>query len=239
MATMERTLEGGTDAGSMVIFDPAALPGDFDAGRTNISTEQLEQLTRAGRLYWLDTHSDGEYRLGIYLTESLPERLTPFARRMDACERFHIPSGRLFFTGVEYVFHSDDSFLRKHSHMGEAIELAAGLDRAEFFEFLYPEYFHEARLQERSSGVQFRQYSLMNMLAPIGCISLLALVGSFWLIPREVWLTTILPCGGALIALPIILSRLPAYKKAAAVYKAIHNEFPDYGIVLSEPLTRF
>src|SRR5262249_54083881 len=109
--TMDRTLEGGTDAGSMVLFDPAALPDDFDEGYKRDPVSQLEPLAQAGRLYWLDTHGDGGYMLGIYVGNRLPDRLQPYAKRLGACDQFHVPSGRLLFTGVEYAFRADDSFL--------------------------------------------------------------------------------------------------------------------------------
>jgi hypothetical protein len=229
---MDRTLEGGTDAGGMVLFDPAALPDDFDSKQKTDPVSQLELLTRAGRLYWLDTHADGSYSLGVCAGDGLPVRLKPYARALDACERFQVPSGRLFFTGVEYAFRADDSLLRKHPHMGEYAELPAGTYRAEFFAFEYPEDFHEDRLRRRLPAVLFGIHRLMNTLAPIGCLAFLALLGSLFVLDWTVWVTVALPCGVSLIAPPLILSRLPAYRRADLIYKRIQKEFPGYGVLL-------
>jgi hypothetical protein len=231
---MYRTLEGGTDAAEMVVFDPAALPDDFDARQKDDPIAQLEVLQKAGCLYRIETHADGGYELGVHIGNGLSDELQPFVKTRETITPFHIPGGRLFFTGVEYAFQTDDSFLRKYPHMGEAVELESGEYRAEFFDFEYPEDFHEELLQKRLPPAQFHLLRSMNTLAPIGCISVLALLGSLALLKWTVWLSTALPVGGLLIALPVILSRLPAYRRANGVYRAIQKEYPGYGVLLQK-----
>lgn len=234
---MHQTLKGGTDAAGMVIFDPAALPGDFDARQKEDPAELLEQLTQGGRLYWLDTHSDGGYSLGVYFSNELPDHVKPYARSLAAYEQFHVPSGRLYFTGVEYSFRDDDSFLRKYPGMGEVADVTPGVYRADLFEFEYPEDFHEGLLRQRLPAAQFRIHNLMNTLVPIGCLASLAILGSLALLKWvgldwAMWAGMVLPVGLVLIALPLLLARLPAYRQADAVYKDVQKEFPGYGILL-------
>jgi hypothetical protein len=232
MVIMEQILQGGTDAASMVVFDPAALPDDFDAKQKVDPISQLEELQQAGRVYWIEMHADGGYELGVYAGGWLPDDLQPYAKALDTFDRFQVPSGRLFFTGIEYAFKSEDSFLRKYPHMGEAAELEAGEYRAEFFEFEYPEDFHEGLLRQKLPVSQFRVHRLMNTLAPIGCVLFLALLAALAILKWRIWLVTVLPWGLALMALPLILSRLPAYRKADRVYKDIQMYYPGYGVVL-------
>ena len=229
---MYRILEGGTDAASMVLFDPAALPDDFDVRQRQDPLEQIESLMHAGKLYWLQTCADGGHELGVYVDTPLPDQLTPYAKRLDTLDRFHVPSGRLFFTGIEYAFHADDADLRKHPSMGEATELAAGIYRAEFFEFDYPPEFHDGLLQQRLPAAQLRIHSLMNTLVPIGCISFLALLGVLYWSWKNGWASIAIPFLVILIVLPLIVSRLPAYRRANAVYKDIQKEFLGYAVVL-------
>lgn len=146
---MGRTLEGATDAGSMVVFDPAALPDGFDTAYKEDPIAQLEELQTAGRLCWINTEGDGGYELGVYTGTRLPNELRPYARSIDEFDSFPIPSGRLYFTGIEYVFKNDDSFLRKYPHMAETAQLEPGSYRAEFLEFEYPEEFHEDFLRQK------------------------------------------------------------------------------------------
>src|ERR1700677_948386 len=97
IATMHVTLEGGTDAGGMALFDPIALPADFDAAYRDDSLGQLESLMRVGRLYWINTHADGSYTLSIYQDPTLPETLQPYATALATVDTFAIPSRCLFF----------------------------------------------------------------------------------------------------------------------------------------------
>jgi hypothetical protein len=229
---MEQILEGGTDAGSMVVFDPAALPDDFDAQQKVDSISHLEELQTAGRLYWINTEGDGGYELGVSTGDRLPDDLQPYAKSVDIVERFQIPSGRLFFTGIEYAFKSDDSRLRKYAHMGGEAKVEAGEYRAEFFEFEYPEDFHEDLLRQKLPVSQFRIHRLMNTLAPIGCVSFLALLALLAVLKWRIWLVTALPGGVALVALPLILANLPAYREAERIYKEIQTHYPSYGVLL-------
>jgi hypothetical protein len=220
----------------MVLFDPAALPMDFDAKYEDDPVTQLEELMRLGRLCWINTEGDGYYTLGIYVRAGLPADLEPFAKPIETIDRFQVPSGRLFFTGVEYAFQTDDSKLRKYPHMGDAADVRAGTHPAVFFEFEYPKNFHIALLKRRLSAAEFLAYQLMNTLTPIGCIVLLAMLGSFWIMKWTLWAKMILPCGLGLLALPLLLSKLPINRKARAVHKNICKEFPGYGILLQTPL---
>jgi hypothetical protein len=52
-------LEGGTDAGSMLIFDPTTLPDDYDVRIRHDPIAVIERLFDDGCLYWLNTASDG------------------------------------------------------------------------------------------------------------------------------------------------------------------------------------
>jgi hypothetical protein len=231
---MDHVLEGGTDAGSMVVFDPAALPEDFDARQRHDAFELLEELTQAGRLYWLETHADGGYSLGVYVGDRLPDRLQSFAQTIAVCDPFHVPGGRLYFTGVEYAFREDDSRLRKYPGVGEVALVPAGTYRAEFFEFDYPGDIHEDVLRQRLPA-QFGKHQAMRALIPIGCVALLALLGTLVLLFYTWRAALALPIELGLIALPLILSRMPAYREAEAAYKTIQKEFPDFAVLLQAP----
>jgi hypothetical protein len=91
---MNRILEGGTDAAGMVVFDPAALPSDFDARQKDQPNSQLEALQQAGRLYWINTEGDGSYELGVYIGDRLPNELQPFLKTRETISPYHIPGGR-------------------------------------------------------------------------------------------------------------------------------------------------
>ena len=105
-------LEGGTDAASMLIFDPGALPDDYDERMRSDPLAVIEPLTENGKLYWLNTDSDGSYSLGVCLDGRLPGELSRFAKPLGVAGRFAAPRGRLSFTGIEYAFRHDVARLR-------------------------------------------------------------------------------------------------------------------------------
>lgn len=229
---METTLRAGTGAAGVVMFDPAALPDDFDAALRSDPISQFNRLQEAGRLCWINTEADGGYTLGVYVSDRLPDKLQLHAKSLRTFSRFPVPGGRLFFTGIEFAFQTDDAALRKYPSMGESAEIAAGEHRAEVFDFEYPDDFYESLLREALPPAEFRTHRLMNTLAPIGCLSLLALLISLAVLPWRVWAVTALPCGLILIALPLILSRTAAYRRADQVWKDIQKQYPDFGILL-------
>jgi hypothetical protein len=221
-------LEGGTDAGSMLIFDPATLPDDFDVRVRHDPIALIQRLFEDGRLYWLDTASDGSYSLGICVDECLPGELARFARPLEVAEGFTAASGRLYFTGIEYAFRHDDSFLRRHPHMGAGHQIPAGTYRLALYEMEYPEDFHEDLLRQRLSASDFRLYSLMNGLIPLGCIGALALVVSPLLLGWRLWSVTALPLGMALALPALLVSCSQSYRRASHAHLAIQREYPDF-----------
>jgi hypothetical protein len=232
---MQFILHGGTDAGDMVLFDPGALPDDFDK-KGKFQLEDIQRLAREGRIYWLHTNADGDYHIGLYLADALPETVQPYAKHLESVDELYLPTGELFFTGIEYAFHSDDSELRKYPGMGQAAQLPPGRYRMEVFEFDYPTDFEEDLLRERIPGSEFRAREWMNTLAPLGCIPLLFVLGVLARAIQQMqwsfWMAIALVCGLVLIAVPVIWSRRPAYRNAIVAYAQIEKDFPGYGVLL-------
>jgi hypothetical protein len=231
-------LEGGTDIASMVIFDPAALPDGCDDRMRDDPLSVIRPLADEGRLYWLNTSADGDYDLGVRVGGHLPEELAGFARLLDVAPKFAAPGGRLYFTGIEYAFRDDDSRLRRYPHMGASLEVPPGTYRLSLYEIDYPEGFHESLLRGRLSPGEFRLYSLMDSLAPLGCLGVLALFASvLWLVSAGLtrwavtatllWLVPVIP--------PVALSRTQSYRKAKRIDREIVREHPSYFAIL-EPV---
>ena len=115
---MRYMIEAGTDAGSLLLFDPKALPADFERLFQNDAGEILDRLTRSGQAFWINTEGDGSYLLHAYVDEPIPAELWACVHNPEAVTDFQVPSGQLFLTGAEYAFREDRGFLDKHPHMG-------------------------------------------------------------------------------------------------------------------------
>jgi len=216
----------------MLIFDPAALPDDYDTRMRDDPLAVIEPLANEGRIYWLDTHADGGYCLGISVDGDLPPEHVAFARKIGSSEHFAAPSGMLYFTGIEYAFRYDDSFFRKHPHMGSCLAIASGIYQLTLYEMDYPDKLHDNLLRQRLSVGRFLLYSLMSRLAPVGCISTLVLIVSAFPLGLRVWSRTALPICLALILPAFLLSLLRPYREAQQAKRAIEREYPNLFAVL-------
>jgi hypothetical protein len=222
-------LEGGTDAASMLIFDPGALPDDYDERMRPDPLAAIEPLAGNGNLYWLNTDSDGGYSLGVCLDGRLPGELSRFAKPLGVAGRFAAPSGRLFFTGIEYAFRHDDRLLRRYPHMGACQPIPSGVYQLALYEMDYPEGFPEGLLRERLPANALRLYTLLNdWLIPLICIGVLLLFVSLLGLGARVWSITALPAGLALVLPVVLLSRTPTYRQARGLLLDLQRRYPDY-----------
>jgi len=100
---MRFELTSGTDAALHVLFDPAAVTPMRD-GEAMLDGDAVERLEGAGAILTVDEGGDGEARLTLVVDEAYDDDGP--AGRHDAFKRplLRVPSGRLYFTGVEYVF---------------------------------------------------------------------------------------------------------------------------------------
>ena len=89
---MRYVIETGTDAGSLLLFDPAALPADFDRRLQNDPVEIFESLSRVGKAFWIDTDGDGRYLLHAYVDEPIPATIWAYLHDPEtAVSSFRFP----------------------------------------------------------------------------------------------------------------------------------------------------
>lgn len=225
-------LEGGTDAASMVLFDPEALPEDFDIQVRDDPAELIERLDAEGRLCGINPAADGGYSLGVCVDSGLPKSLVEFARPLAVVERFAVPGGRLHFAGIEYVFRRDDSMLRRYPHMGSSCEVPPGTYRMAVYEMEYPAGLDEAILRGRLPAAQYRLYEAAGWLTPLGCLGAAVVVALLALFRRVGGLLALV-AAVAVLGVALGLSRSKAYREADHLFRSIRREHPVYVVALS------
>ena len=146
---MRDVIEAGTDAASLLLFDPGALPPDFEDRLRAGSVEVLARLDDQGKVCWISTEGDGRFLLHAYVDEPVPAALRPYLRDPVVVERFPVPTGRLFLTGSEYAFRDDDQFLRQHPHMGGFCTIRPGAYRLTLYRGVYPVRLARASISRR------------------------------------------------------------------------------------------
>jgi len=226
---MKHIIEAGTDAASMLLFDPKALPDQYDEKAKDDPIELLEEASKTGSAFWINTGGDGAYLLHAFVDEDVPEYLLPYLFDEESVGSFRVPSGRLYFTGAEYAFRDDDTFLRAHPHMGASFKLARGQYNLSLFRAEYPEGLMENELREKVTPAAYYLHQSMGflvMLAVAGVISVIASFVEAWLLPAT------LPIGLGLVSMPFIVCMLPIFKATNKVWKEIQGRYPSVVAVL-------
>lgn|SRR5262245_15982390 len=223
---MKHVIEAGTDAATLILFDPGALPADTDGRLADDPTELLESLHAGGRVYWIDTHADGSYTLHAYIGEPVPEALRPYTRDPVVVEAFHVPTGRLYFIGAEYT--GAEEFVRRHLRMGGDFELRTGVYRLTMSETDYPEGLDEDQLRQEVPAGAYRLLQCMGCfvwLAVLSVIGLLVVLFNEFFRP---WRYYLMPLLAFAIAWPFVLARTRAYRETLQRYREIQKEHPAY-----------
>jgi hypothetical protein len=208
---------------SLLLFDPGALPEDFDDCTRADPYETLEHLTKAGRAYWMHTGADGAYLLHAYVEEPIPASLQPYLYDPLIVENFAVPTGRLYFTGAEYALHQDEHLWRK---MGGVFTVRPGIYRLTLWRTEYPDELLEQRLRQQVSPWAYRLHQGMGWLVMTAALGFVGLSLAALLTPREFWLRYLLPLWGLLLLVPIVVSRLRPYREARERFRQIEEEFP-------------
>jgi hypothetical protein len=223
---MKHIVEAGTDAATLVLFDPAGLPPDFNRRFKEEPVELFEELNAAGKTYSFDAGADGSYLLHAYVDEPVPSPLAPYAHDPIVVERFQVPSGRLYFTGQEYAFQDDDAFLRKYPHMSGCFDVQPGAYRLTLFRMEYPDGLQEQDLREQLTAWQFRVHQSMGSFVTMAVLGLIALAAAVFVLPRAWWLQGCLPIWIVLVILPFALSRLGTYRQAQERWLEVQRGYP-------------
>ena len=124
----------GTDAACVCLYDPAALPDDFDQRFGEDPRESLEAAQSEGRAFFTETGGDGSYLLHVYVGEPMPEGL--FVRADEPVEmELQVPSGELVFCGAEYAHKHRSALAERHPQMldGSRMRVPPGTYRATFW----------------------------------------------------------------------------------------------------------
>jgi hypothetical protein len=225
---MRLIAEAGTDGATLALWDPAALPEEFDARYRQETLELLEALQDQGRLYWTETGSDGSYLLHVYLDEPVPAALAPFLEEQVELRELQVPGGTLWFAGAEYTFRVDDSLLRAYPHQGTRLELPSGSYQACVSRVEYPEDYVEEQLHRSLGDASYRIREVSGrLIAATIFLSLTGLVTAF-LSRLASWSLGLLGLAALGWVAVFALTRSRSYREAGAQAEVAEREFPDY-----------
>lgn len=225
---MRHVVEAGTDAAAVLLFDPAALPPDFDRRAAEDPADLLDELHQAGTVFSTDTGGDGRYLLHAYVDEPVSPHLEPFLRDPVVVESFPVPGGQLYFSGAEYGFREDASFLQRYPHMGGCFELPPGTYRLTLWRTEYPDNLAEQRLRQEVSPLAYQLHQGMGCCVGMAVLAFLGLVVAIFRAPAAPWRPGLFLALGTLAILPLALARSGAYRAARQRFREIERELPSF-----------
>jgi hypothetical protein len=223
---MRYEIEAGTDAGSLLLFDPAALPADFELQFQSDMGETLGRLTRWGRAFWINTDGDGRCMLHAYVDEHIPAELEACVRDPVTVVAFQVPSGQLFLTGAEYASRQHPSLLEKAPHMGGSVAIRPGIYHLTVFRTAYPDRLVQERFRNSVSPWEYRLWTSMTVLIPLAIAAWIGLVVIYFTtarVPNHRYLSAVL---ALIFAFPFVVRWSDAYRSLKQKFASLEREFP-------------
>ena len=223
---MRYVIEAGTDAASLLFFDPAALPADFERRFQRDPAETLERLAIDGSACWIDTGADGKYLLHAYVDEPFPMDLWGHLHEPRSIAEFRVPSGRLLLTGAEHASRHDQESAQKQPVEVNSISVRPGVYRLIVYRTEYPANVMADRFR---SAVLVREWLLwhsMTLLIPLAIaawIGLVVIIFTNVRVPFPGYLAWLL---ALIFALPFVVRRMEAYGSVKARYANVLREYP-------------
>jgi hypothetical protein len=230
---MKHVVEAGTDAGSLLLFDPDVLPQDFGSERRD-AMEVLAQLHAAGTVLWTDTGGDGGFLLHAYVNEDPPADVRPFLHDPAVVVSLPVPSGRVYFAGAEYAFRDDDTALRRYPHMGGSFAVPPGTYQLTLYWTGFPDGSDDAEFRRRASPAGVRLHAVFNALAAITVVTVVAAILALFAMKWRTWLSTAVPAVAAEVVLLTSIRRSPVFRSAEAIWQQVQREFPSFIAVLEQ-----
>lgn len=225
---MKHIIETGTDAATLAVFDPAALPSDFDA-LDERQTDALRDLHDKGELFCIEPGADGGYLFHVFVEESFPTYLTPFLLDPIETQCFKVPSGKIYCSGAEYAFRKDRTRLKENPGMGGSFTVPAGIYRATMLRSEYPENLMEDELKQSVSMLAFKAHQNVGCFIVLAFLSLVFFLLAFFKFPQFILLAAILAF--VLMAVPFLIFRSRSYAVTQALWNEIERKYPSVVVI--------
>jgi len=230
---MRHIVEAGTDAASLLLFDPSALPEEFDAANAGGDpTEILSALNDQGRLFWINTDGDGGYLLHAFVDEQPAAELRQYLSDPQTSDQFTVNSGRIFFTGAEYGFRNDDSRLRSYPAMGGSFPAENGTYSITVYRAEYPDGLHDERFRQQATPAQQRIHRTYSALMVAAVLAVIAAIVGLFAVSWLTWFKYFVPAALVAIGLTMLVSRLSIFKTAEKIWQTVNHELPSIVAVL-------
>ncbi len=192
---MKYKIENGTDGACMALYDKKALPENFDAMADMDSSQDLFDIEEQGNCAIIHTDGDGSHWMHLYVNEPAPNEFKKFSINHIEMNKLNIPSGKLHFTGCEYMSNINEEYDHEKN---ELINIDSGSYKADIHFLQYSDSFIKRQINEKLSASSKRILNLHKALGSFSLIGIAAALitmleksffgGFIFFLPLFVWL---------------------------------------------------
>lgn len=231
---MKLHVTGGTNLQDLVLFWPELLPADFDHLPGEEADTTIERLRDAGQLIWLPTTKSGEFHLGLFVGDPVPELLASFCQLTTKVEALDVP-GEGWFGGMEFLFREDRFLLDRYPRLCTAIAIPPGRYSAEVFRTEIPDDVYEFWLRDQAGAAAQRWWWLQTWIASLGVVALLVLVGCLFFGTRQLVYSSLV-VAAVLLCIAWLMSCTAGYQRIQKARQEYCQAYPDYVVRLRTQL---
>jgi hypothetical protein len=219
-----------TEAGTLCLFDPAALPDDIRANAYASNLDYLQALARRGALHLVATGGEGRFLLHVYVDEPMPVDLAEQAVERSMLAAFPVPSGQVVVAGAEELSPDVATRLSRPPAPGPVIEISPGMYAVTLYRTAFGDDLRTARLAEHVGPAY--AWVLRNLgwfIVPVATSAVLTVL-SFFLF--SLWLDAILPFLVFFSLLLAVAAQLPGVRRARRTQQMLSSNYPSIVAVL-------
>ena len=219
-----------TEAGTLCLFDPAALPDDIRANSYASNLDYLQALSRRGALHLVATGGEGRFLLHVYVDEPMPVDLAAQAVERSMLAAFPAPSGRVVVAGAEELSPDVATRLSRPPAPGPTIEIPPGMYAVTIYRTAFGDDLRAARLAEHVPPAY--AWVLRNLgwfVVPVATSAVLTVL-SFFLF--SLWLEAVLPFLVFFSLLLAVVAQFPGVRRARRMQQMLSSNYPSIVVVL-------
>lgn len=227
---MRHIIDVGTEVATLCVFDPQALPDNFDEAGAD-ALDVLRQMRIDERAFVCATGADGSFVLHVSVNETLPPELQKHLKDPVPLRNFRVPSGTLIACGAEAATRAGTP---PEPGVGAVIQVQPGTYDAVAYRGEWPTGTLAQRFREKApSGFFFFRH--FSKLVAVAVLAIILAVPALWLAPDLNWRLGVAAAVLIAVLLPVFIAGTKKYKEGERLTHELERELPSFFLELNGP----
>lgn len=227
---MRHIIDVGTEVATLCVFDPKALPENFDETSAD-ALEVLRQMRIDERAFVCATGADGSFVLHVTVNEPLPPELLKHLKDPVPLRNFRVPSGTLIACGAEAATRAGTT---PEPGIGAAFQVQPGTYDAVAYRGEWPAGTLQQRFRQKApSGYFFFRH--FSKFVAVAVLAIILAVPALWLAPDLTWRLGVALAVLVAVLIPVFVAGTKRYKEAERLTHELERELPSFLLELNGP----